>query len=102
MTIEDTSLTQSPNSQRTRDMLIQNVDVTIETFLGRARMTVADLNALVTGAVLPLDATLSQPVELRVNGITIAHGELVAVGDKFGAVGGSGAVVKMHRADGEV
>jgi flagellar motor switch protein FliN/FliY len=76
----------APNSAqpRMRDALIQNVDVTIETFLGRTRVTVADLNALLVGSVVKLDATLNQPVELRVNGVTIAQGELVAVGDKFG------------------
>ena len=69
---------------RTRSALIENVDVTIETYLGATSMTVAELNALQSGSVVTLGAALNALVELRVNGVTIAHGELVAVGDKFG------------------
>ncbi|MBL7358791.1 FliM/FliN family flagellar motor switch protein, partial [Escherichia coli] len=31
-----------------------------------------------------LDAQLNTPVELRLNGVAVARGELVAVGEKFG------------------
>lgn len=64
--------------------LIDNVDVTVETYLGATTITIADLQALRPGALLTLDAQLNELVELRVNGVTIAHGELVAVGDQFG------------------
>lgn len=64
--------------------LIESVGVEIEAFLGSARMTVAELTALAPGAVVELDAQLNAPVELRLNGVAVAHGELVAVGDKFG------------------
>ena len=39
--------------------------------------------ALRLGTVVPLDATLNQSVELRLNGVAVARGELVAVGDSF-------------------
>lgn len=67
-----------------RGALVSNVDVAVETYLGGATMTVGELNALQPGGVIALDAALNQLVELRLNGVTIAHGELVAVGDKFG------------------
>jgi flagellar motor switch protein FliN len=63
--------------------LIDAVGVTVETHLGSAKMTIAELNALAPGGVVTLDAALNSPVELRVNGVAIAAGELVAVGDKF-------------------
>jgi flagellar motor switch protein FliN/FliY len=44
---------------------------------------VAELAALRDGAVVPLDAPLSQAVELRLNGVAVAKGELVSVGDRF-------------------
>ena len=74
----------SPAANAAPGSLVDNVGVAVETFLGGARMTVAELNALQNGGVIALDAALNAPVELRVNGVTIAHGELVAVGDKFG------------------
>jgi flagellar motor switch protein FliN len=64
--------------------LIDAVGVTVETYLGGAHMTVAELNALPNGALITLDQALNAFVELRVNGLAIARGELVAVGDKFG------------------
>jgi flagellar motor switch protein FliN len=71
-------------TSRQRSSLIDAVGVTVETYLGSASMTVAELNALHTDSVVALDAALNASVELRVNGLAIAYGELVAVGDKFG------------------
>jgi flagellar motor switch protein FliN/FliY len=75
-----------PDGQSTRllNTLIDHVDVTVETYVGSSRLSIAELNALKTGSVLPLDAGLNDMVEVRVNGVVIAYGELVAVGDKFG------------------
>ena len=64
--------------------LLDSVDVRLETFVGETRMTLAQLNALKAGGIVALEAGLNEMVELRVNGVTIAHGELVAVGDRFG------------------
>ena len=63
--------------------LIETVSVTLEAYLGEAKMTVADLTALKDNSVVPLDAALNQAVELRLNGVAVARGELVAVGDSF-------------------
>ena len=72
------------STSRVSNALIENVDVTIETFLGETSMTIAELSELDIGCVVTLDAALNEAVELRVNGVSIALGELVAVGDKFG------------------
>lgn len=63
--------------------LIENVGVTLEAYLGSARLTVAELVKLREASLIPLDAPLSQAVELRLNGVAVAKGELVAVGDNF-------------------
>lgn len=63
--------------------VIEAVGVTLEAYLGEARMTVADLMALTEDSVVPLDAGLNQAVELRLNGVAVARGELVAVGDSL-------------------
>lgn len=63
--------------------LIDAVEVALDGFLGSARMAVAELTALREGSVITLDAALNAPVELRLNGVAVARGELVAVGDKF-------------------
>lgn len=71
-------------SPRLNNALLENVDVTLQTYLGATSMTIAALNELRAGSVIALDAALNEVVELRLNGVCIAHGELVAVGDKFG------------------
>lgn len=70
-------------ARRIDPKVIDAVGVTLEAYLGEARMTVADLTALKDDSVVPLDAALNQAVELRLNGIAVARGELVAVGDSF-------------------
>jgi len=80
-TLERTPIT---SAARLSNAVIENVDVTIETYLGATSLTIAALNQLRAGSVIALDAALNEVVELRLNGVCIAHGELVAVGDKFG------------------
>lgn len=64
--------------------LLESVDVKVEAFLGERSMTFGDLKGLRPGNIIALNAALNEIVELRVNGVKIAYGELVAVGDNFG------------------
>ncbi|WCM27309.1 FliM/FliN family flagellar motor switch protein [Sphingomonas sp. QA11] len=74
----------APDAVRKIDTrLLEAVEVSLEGFLGNARITVGDLTALKQGSVVALDAALNSAVELRLNGSAVARGELVAVGDKF-------------------
>lgn len=72
--------------------LFETVEVKLETFVGDTTMSLAQVNALKEGSIVPLDATLNEAVEIRVNGLTIAHGELVSVGDRFGV-----RIIKVSR-----
>lgn len=81
---ETLSAEAKPDATRISSKLIDNVAVQLEAFLGSAPMTVADLTTLSAGSVVALDAQLNMPVELRLNGLAVARGELVAVGEKFG------------------
>ncbi len=73
-----------PSTGKVSAKLIETVNVALDAHIGRAAMTVGELAALEPGAIVPLDAALNRLVELRLNGIAVAHGELVAVGDRFG------------------
>ena len=72
------------NGADTKASAIDSVDVDLEAFIGAARMTVAALTELRPDAVVTLDSTLSSLIDIRLNGISVAQGELVAVGDQFG------------------
>ena len=64
--------------------VIDKVDLTIEAYLGEASISIAELKNLSSDQVVELSSSLNQSVELRLNGVTIAVGELVAVENKFG------------------
>jgi flagellar motor switch protein FliN len=64
--------------------LLQGVKIALEVRLGEAAMTVEEMMALKTGAVVTLAAGLADPVELYLNNMLVARGEIVAVGDKYG------------------
>jgi flagellar motor switch protein FliN/FliY len=59
--------------------LVMRVQVTVEVVLGRTSMPVANLLKLGRGAVVPLDHKVGEPVDVVVNGRTIARGEVVLV-----------------------
>lgn len=67
-----------------KQTVIDGLPVTVEALLGVAEVTVGEINALEVGQAFTLDTKLGDLVTLRVNGIAIAKGELVSVGDNFG------------------
>ncbi len=64
--------------------LILDVAVTLALEVGRARMPVRDLLQLAPGAVVELDRLAGEPLDVLVNGVCIARGEVVVVNEKFG------------------
>ena len=64
--------------------LILDVAVTLALEVGRARMSVRDLLQLAPGAIVELDRLAGEPLDVLVNGVRIARGEVVVVNEKFG------------------
>jgi flagellar motor switch protein FliN len=56
--------------------------VTVQVVLGATMMPVSNLLKIGRGAVITLDRRVGEPVDVVVNGRTIARGELVVVGDE--------------------
>lgn len=61
-----------------------DVELEVAVEVGSTRTTLEDILALVPGAVIRLDKRVGDPVDLRVNGKLIAHGEVVKVDDCYG------------------
>jgi flagellar motor switch protein FliN len=79
----------SPNAagaagQEMNLQLILDVSVTLALEVGRAKMSVRDLLQLAPGAVVELDRLAGEPLDVLVNGVRIARGEVVVVNEKFG------------------
>ena len=64
--------------------LLRGVEMEATAELGRTRMTVNDLLALRSGAVIELDRVAGGPADLLVNGRLIARGEVVVVDENYG------------------
>ena len=64
--------------------LILDVAVTLALEVGRAKMSVRELLQLAPGAIVELDRLAGEPLDVLVNGVRIARGEVVVVDDKFG------------------
>ena len=64
--------------------LILDVAVTLALEVGRVKMSVRDLLQLAPGAVVELDRLAGEPLDVLVNGVRIARGEVVVVNEKFG------------------
>jgi len=58
------------------------VELTVE--IGRTTMTIRQTMALAPGSVIALNKMAGEPVDLLVNGQTIARGEVVAIDEEFG------------------
>jgi len=69
----------SADIDRLRDV---PVELTVE--IGRAQMTIGQTLALVPGAIVQLDRTAGEPVDLLLNGRAIGRGEVVVVDNEFG------------------
>jgi len=58
------------------------VELTVE--IGRTTMTIRETLEMGPGSIVALDRLTGEPVDLLVNGQTIARGEVVAIDEEFG------------------
>lgn len=63
---------------------LRNVPVELAVEIGRARMTIGEALALGPGSIVTVGRLAGEPVDLLVNGRTIARGEVVAIDEELG------------------
>ena len=73
----DSSLTQSID-------LLKDVPLRVTVELGRAQLLIRDVLGLRNGSVVELDRQAGAAVDILVNGVLIAKGEVVVVDERFG------------------
>jgi flagellar motor switch protein FliN/FliY len=64
--------------------LLMGVKLPIRVLLGRTELRLRDIAQLGSGAVVELDCSPDDPVEILVNDRVIAHGEVVVVSGNYG------------------
>ena len=73
--------------QQDREMTLEalyDVPVEVSVVLGKTRMQLSNLLKLNRGAVVELERTIGEPIDLYVNNKMIAKGEIVIVDNKIG------------------
>ncbi len=63
---------------------LHDIPMKIEGSLGEATILVRDLINLQAGSVIELERNISDTIDVKVNGVPVAKGEMVIVGDKIG------------------
>ncbi len=63
---------------------LHDVPVELAVEIGRTRMTIGETLALGPGSIVTLNRLAGEPVDLLVNGMPIARGEVVVIDEEFG------------------
>jgi flagellar motor switch protein FliN/FliY len=61
-----------------------DIPLTVSTELGRTKTTVRELLKYNAGTVIPLNKLVGEPMEIFINGMLTARGEVVVVNERFG------------------
>lgn len=76
---------QKPRSSSNIDLgLLGDVPLLVTAELGRTTMHMRDLLSLAPGSIVELDRLAGSPIDVLVNGKTVARGEVVVVDEEFG------------------
>jgi flagellar motor switch protein FliN/FliY len=64
--------------------VLENIPVTISVEVGRAVIKISDLMRLTQGSVVELDRIAGEPLDLLINNVVVAQGEVVLVNERYG------------------
>ncbi len=81
--LEDTSVSSGADKEINLDVIL-DVPVEVSMEIGSTKMNIRNLLQLNQGSVVELDRLAGEPLNVKVNGTLIAHGEVVVVNEKFG------------------
>ena len=82
-TTQDTSTT-SNNAGIENLKVLENIEVKLTVEVGSTEMKIKDLLKLNEGSVVELARLAGDPLDILANGVNIARGEVVMVGERFG------------------
>ena len=64
--------------------VLENIEVKLTVAVGSTEMKIKDLLKLNEGSVVELERLAGDPLDILANGVKIAKGEVVMVGERFG------------------
>ena len=81
-TVSETETKERGRSENLR--VLENIEVKLTVEVGSTEIKIRDLLRLNEGSVVELDRLAGDPLDILANGTTIAKGEVVMVGERFG------------------
>ena len=83
--IEAVAETETKERRRPENLrVLENIEVKLTVEVGSTEIKIRDLLRLNEGSVVELDRLAGDPLDILANGTTIAKGEVVMVGERFG------------------
>lgn len=82
--LQDQSVPPEAGSGDPKLDVILDIPVTMTMEVGQTEIPIRNLLKLNQGSVVELDRVAGEPLDVRVNGTLIAHGEVVVVNDRYG------------------
>lgn len=64
--------------------IIKDVPVTLAVEIGKAKLNIQDLLKLNHGSVVKLSRLVGEPLDVNVNGVLVAKGDVVVIDDNLG------------------
>ena len=81
--LQDDSLPPQLSDNPDLDVIL-DIPVSLSMEVGSTEIAIRNLLQLSQGSVIELDRMAGEPLDVKVNGTLIAHGEVVVVNDRFG------------------
>ena len=81
---ETTAVNQEVNSSMENLKVLENIEVKLTVEVGSTELKIRDLLRLNEGSVVELERLAGDPLDILANGVPIAKGEVVMVGERFG------------------
>ena len=82
--VSDKPASDKPASDNIALGLVMDIPVNVSLELGHTRLTIRELLELEPGALIPLDGSAAEEIQVLVNGKLVAFAEAVTVGDRCG------------------
>jgi|SRR5579864_8508766 flagellar motor switch protein FliN len=79
---DDARLAAAQASEPGRLDLVMNIPVRLSVELGRTEVPIRDVVNVGRGTVIELDRNVGEPLDVRVNGVLIGHGEIVVIDEE--------------------
>jgi flagellar motor switch protein FliN len=80
--IEEAPVAAAAAAEPARLGFVLNIPVRLSVELGRVDIPIREVVGIDRGSVIELDRSLGQPLDVRVNGVLIGHGEIVVVDEE--------------------